>query len=509
MQDSGEFDILIEENRARERTRGSAAAGRTKEGCTVKKLIAALAAVALLACVFAGIFAVRNHGLRIHTEDLADRADQLDGRLAAASGDLDTARAALAEALLSNSDLETQLGAVSAERDAARADQEEQAQRSAELEALNGELTAQADALTTQAAAEKADLEASAAQLAAERDDYRSQAEAARQALSSLTEEWNKARADLIAAAAQNEALNRQRGQLQEQLTAAQAEITALTTRANSQAEAISALNALMDQHAADMTDKENQIAALNAYREQAKTEQTEKENEIAELTAAQEQAQTELGEKEAKIAELTASLEQAQAERMEKENQMAEMTAAQQQLKAENAEKDRQISALTAAARAAGISKEAGMAWVVVRSCDENGVTIAPEATLSLEEGVHRVYPQDHPALAGYVPAGSPYQEVTVEKGVAVPGVITFLYCPAAAQTEPNLGWGTVISDGGRVNLRSGPGTGYSRLALLPVGTNAEILGMITNDEGQWYYVAWNGLRGYILGTFLTVNRD
>ena len=549
--------------------RQGCAAWRTKEGCTVKKLIAALAVAALAAGILAGILAVGNHGLRIRTEDLAGQADQLDGQLAAASANLEKVREFLAETLAAKEKLTAQLDATMVERDTALAAQAAQVRRNAELEALNGELTAQMELLAAGSAEEKAALEASVAQLTGEREDYKSQAEAARQALSSLTGEWNQAQAELTAASARNEALDRQRRDLEDQLSAAQAEIAALTARAGGQAEAITSLNIIKDQHAAELaekeeliseltaardqaqveltekenqitaltaaqeqaqaeltdkskqiytltaardqvqvelTEKENQIAALTAAQDQAQAELTEKENQITALTAAQEQAQAELTEKENQIAALTAAQEQAQSELTEKENQIAALTAAQEQAQAEMAEKDRRIAALTEAAESTG---DTGKAWVVVRSCDEYGAAIAPDQSMALEEGVHRVYPQDHPDLAGYTLMSSPYQEVTVAGGAASPAVITFLYCPAAAPSEAAMGWGTVISDGGRVNLRSGPGTGYTRLALLPAGTNVEILGRITNGEGQWYYVTWNGTRGYILGTFLTVSMD
>ena len=507
--------------------RQGCAVRRTKEGCTVKKLIAALAVAALAAGILAGILAVGNHGLRIRTEDLAGQADQLDGQLAAASGNLEKVREFLAETLAAKEKLTAQLDATTVERDTALAAQAAQVRRNAELEALNGELTAQMELLAAGSAEEKAALEASVAQLTGEREDYKSQAEAARQALSSLTGEWNQAQTELTAASARNEALDRQRRDLEDQLSAAQAEIAALTARAGGQAEAITSLNIIKDQHAAELAEKEELISELTAARDQAQVELTEKENQITALTAAQEQAQAELKdkskqidtltaardqvqveltEKENQIAALTAAQEQAQAELTEKENQIAALTAAQEQAQAEMAEKDRQIAALTEAAESAG---DTGKAWVVVRSCDEYGVAIAPDQSMALEEGVHRVYPQDHPDLAGYTLMSSPYQEVTVAGGAASPAVITFLYCPAAAPSEAAMGWGTVISDGGRVNLRSGPGTGYTRLALLPAGTNVEILGRITNGEGQWYYVTWNGTRGYILGTFLTVSMD
>ena len=52
----------------------------------------------------------------------------------------------------------------------------------------------------------------------------------------------------------------------------------------------------------------------------------------------------------------------------------------------------------------------------------------------------------------------------------------------------------------GGVVNVRSGPGTGYSRVAQVGTGKRVALLA----EEGGWFRVAFDGTTGYILGDYI-----
>lgn len=53
-----------------------------------------------------------------------------------------------------------------------------------------------------------------------------------------------------------------------------------------------------------------------------------------------------------------------------------------------------------------------------------------------------------------------------------------------------------------GDLNLRSGPGTGYGVVDVLPGGSTVNVLGC----NGSWCRVAWGGLRGYASSSYLDV---
>ena len=52
-------------------------------------------------------------------------------------------------------------------------------------------------------------------------------------------------------------------------------------------------------------------------------------------------------------------------------------------------------------------------------------------------------------------------------------------------------------------MNIRSGPGTGYSKLGLL---TNGQSL-TCTGQSGDWYQVSYNGQTGYVSAAYVTKN--
>ena len=56
-------------------------------------------------------------------------------------------------------------------------------------------------------------------------------------------------------------------------------------------------------------------------------------------------------------------------------------------------------------------------------------------------------------------------------------------------------------VSGGSAINVRSGPGTDYSRVTMVAEGKRVAIL----KKSGDWYYVAFDGTAGYILSDYVT----
>lgn len=55
-------------------------------------------------------------------------------------------------------------------------------------------------------------------------------------------------------------------------------------------------------------------------------------------------------------------------------------------------------------------------------------------------------------------------------------------------------------VTGGSTINVRSGPGTSYDRIAMVGAGKRVAILG----KEGDWYKISFDGKTGYILGDYL-----
>ena len=72
---------------------------------------------------------------------------------------------------------------------------------------------------------------------------------------------------------------------------------------------------------------------------------------------------------------------------------------------------------------------------------------------------------------------------------------------------TESSLSsYGHVISNSGKVNLRTGPSRTASQIRLLDNYAFALVLGSEVNDEGMWYHVIQAGSEGYISGSYFKV---
>ncbi len=66
----------------------------------------------------------------------------------------------------------------------------------------------------------------------------------------------------------------------------------------------------------------------------------------------------------------------------------------------------------------------------------------------------------------------------------------------PSAPQT------GTVVTQGGRLNIRSSPSMQGSIIAQIPNGQTVEIL----SAEGEWYNIRYNSTEGYVFGQYIIV---
>ena len=79
-----------------------------------------------------------------------------------------------------------------------------------------------------------------------------------------------------------------------------------------------------------------------------------------------------------------------------------------------------------------------------------------------------------------------------------------------AVAQDQPFLptaevcGPPTIQSAVGRVNVRSGPGVSYDRIGSAAPGDAYEVL----DETGGWYAINFNGEKGFVYGTFVTLGQ-
>ena len=66
-----------------------------------------------------------------------------------------------------------------------------------------------------------------------------------------------------------------------------------------------------------------------------------------------------------------------------------------------------------------------------------------------------------------------------------------------ASAQT---VSANATVTGGMTINVRTGPGTGYARVAMVGTGKRVAVL----DQSGSWYHISFDGKTGYILGDFL-----
>lgn len=66
---------------------------------------------------------------------------------------------------------------------------------------------------------------------------------------------------------------------------------------------------------------------------------------------------------------------------------------------------------------------------------------------------------------------------------------------------TQPGIGQGRVTLTSGFLNIRNGPGFGGEKIGMIPNGATVTI----TERVGDWYRIIYNGIDGYVYGTYIT----
>jgi len=91
----------------------------------------------------------------------------------------------------------------------------------------------------------------------------------------------------------------------------------------------------------------------------------------------------------------------------------------------------------------------------------------------------------------------------VNVPNGGSVPIVATA--SSAATSTPlPNSTGIIVTATPYTVNIRSGPGTEYSRLGQMPAGSTAAVIGR--NSSSTWWQVNYNGIVGWVAAEYARI---
>lgn len=80
--------------------------------------------------------------------------------------------------------------------------------------------------------------------------------------------------------------------------------------------------------------------------------------------------------------------------------------------------------------------------------------------------------------------------------------GYMSAEYLSVSGQAEADLGTGVPNTDGASLNLRSGPGTGFDKLADIPGDAVLTLTGL---DNG-WYLTSYNGVSGYVSSDYVTL---
>ncbi len=79
--------------------------------------------------------------------------------------------------------------------------------------------------------------------------------------------------------------------------------------------------------------------------------------------------------------------------------------------------------------------------------------------------------------------------------------GYMSADYVDVSTKLDADLGSGKVQTSGDSLNVRSGPGTGYDRVASLSNGTVVKLTGI---DSG-WYKIEYRGTTGYVSSDYVT----
>ena len=83
--------------------------------------------------------------------------------------------------------------------------------------------------------------------------------------------------------------------------------------------------------------------------------------------------------------------------------------------------------------------------------------------------------------------------------------GYMSAQYLSLATQSDAVMGYGLVQAEGGILNIRSGPGTGYDRVGSLTDGSVVTITGM---DAG-WFRIDTGSVTGYVSSDYMVTCKD
>ena len=87
-----------------------------------------------------------------------------------------------------------------------------------------------------------------------------------------------------------------------------------------------------------------------------------------------------------------------------------------------------------------------------------------------------------------------------------SVEGYMSGEYLDVATKADVTIGYGLVQSDGSILNVRSGPGTGYDKVASLSDGAVVSIVGI---DSGWYKITTSGGLSGYVSSDYMVTCKD
>ncbi len=68
------------------------------------------------------------------------------------------------------------------------------------------------------------------------------------------------------------------------------------------------------------------------------------------------------------------------------------------------------------------------------------------------------------------------------------------------SAPAEVDMGSAPGVVTGGTINVRSGPGTDYSKVTMVSTGKSVKLLGKVNG----WYHVSFDGMTGYIFCEYI-----
>ena len=81
--------------------------------------------------------------------------------------------------------------------------------------------------------------------------------------------------------------------------------------------------------------------------------------------------------------------------------------------------------------------------------------------------------------------------------------GYMSADYLSVTVKSDAELGTATLKTDGSSLNLRSGPGTCYSKVASIPGSAVLTITGL----ENGWYKTTYNGVTGYVSSDYVVLS--